>query len=63
DALVLQDPFKMGYLATKTMVQHLRGTKVEPRVDTGAKLLSKSNIDSPEMKELVQPDLARWLGK
>jgi ribose transport system substrate-binding protein len=63
DALVLQDPFKMGYLATKTLVDHLRGAKVAPRTDTGATLVSKANLESPEVRELIQPDLGRWLGK
>lgn len=62
-ALVLQDPFKMGYLATRTIVEHLRGTAVEARTDTGATLLSKDNLESPEIKQLISPDLQRWLGK
>jgi ribose transport system substrate-binding protein len=62
DALVLQNPFKMGYLATKTAVENLRGAKVEARTDTGAMLADKANLDSPEIKELIQPDLAKWLG-
>lgn len=60
--LVLQDPFRMGYLAVSTITKHLRGEKVEARIDTGAKLLDKANVDTPEMKELYQPDLAKWLG-
>lgn len=63
DALVLQNPFKMGYLATKAIVEHLRGGKVEARVDTGAMLVDKGNLDSPEIQELVKPDLAKWLGQ
>ena len=33
DALVLQNPFNIGYLAVKTMVQKLRGEKIEARLD------------------------------
>lgn len=62
DALVLQDPFNMGYLSVKTMVQHLRGERVEARTDTGAKLADKASLDTPEIRELVKPDLAKWLG-
>lgn len=62
DALVLQDPFKMGYLATKTTVSHLRGSKVEARTDTGAVLVDQTNLESPEIRELIAPDLAKWLG-
>ena len=63
DGLVLQDPFKIGYLATKTMAAVLRGEKVEKRIDTGAKLVTKENMESPEMKELLSPDLKKWLGE
>ena len=61
DALVLQDPMKMGYLAVKTIAAHLRKQPVEARIDTGASLLDKDNLQNPEMVELVKPDLAKWL--
>lgn len=63
DALVLQDPFKMGYLATKTLVDHLRGSTVSRRTDTGAKLASKANLGEAEIRALLNPDLSEWLGK
>ncbi len=59
--LVLQDPFKIGYLAVKTMTAHLRGEKVDRRVDTGAKLVTKDNMGTSDMKELLSPDLKKWL--
>ena len=62
-ALVLQNPFKMGYLAVKTMSQHLRGQKIEARIDTGAMLVDKENLDKPETVELLEPDLDKWLGE
>jgi ribose transport system substrate-binding protein len=61
DGLVLQNPFNMGYLAVKTMTRHIRGEKVEPRIDTGARLVTRENLDTPDVKELVAPDLAKWL--
>ena len=61
DGLVLQDPVKMGYLGVKTLVAHIRGEKVERRVDTGVKLVTPDVIDQPDMKELLQPDLSKWL--
>jgi ribose transport system substrate-binding protein len=62
DGLVLQNPFNMGYLAVKTLTQHLRKEKVEARIDTGASLIDKANMDQPEMKALLSPPLAEWLG-
>lgn len=61
DGLVLQDPFNMGYLAVKTMVRHLKGEKVERRIDTGSKLVTKANMNEPEMKRLLAPELGEWL--
>jgi ribose transport system substrate-binding protein len=63
DALVLQDPFNMGYLAVKTMVSHLRGQPIERRIDTGAKLVTADAMDQPAMKDLLEPDLKKWLGE
>ena len=62
DGLVLQNPFNMGYLAVKTLVAHLKKQPVEPRIDTGASLIEKSNMDQPDMKALLSPPLAEWLG-
>jgi ribose transport system substrate-binding protein len=61
DALVLQDPVKMGYLGVKTLAAHIRGEKIEKRIDTGVSLVTGENIDDPAMTELVQPDLKKWL--
>ncbi|HET9929724.1 MAG TPA: substrate-binding domain-containing protein [Polyangiaceae bacterium] len=63
DALVMQNPFNMGYLSVKALVTALRGGQVEARTDTGAKLVDKANLDTPEIRELVKPDLEKWLGK
>jgi ribose transport system substrate-binding protein len=63
DALVVQDPFKIGYLAVKTMAKTLRGEGVEKHIDTGATLVNRANMESPEVKELLSPDLKKWLGE
>ena len=61
DALVVQNPMKMGYLGVKTMVAHLRGEKIEKLIDTGAELVTGSTMDTPPMRELLNPDLDKWL--
>ncbi|MEZ4295396.1 MAG: substrate-binding domain-containing protein [Polyangiaceae bacterium] len=63
DGLVLQNPFRMGELAVQTMTKHLRGEKVERRIDTGARVIDKDNMAEPEVKELLKPDLKKWLGE
>jgi len=61
--LVLQNPVKMGYLGVKTIVEHIRGGKVDSKIDTGAVLVTKENMDQPEMQLLHTPDLSEFLGK
>jgi ribose transport system substrate-binding protein len=61
DALVLQDPMKMGYLAVKTLAAYLHKQAIEARIDTGATLVDRDNLKSPEIAELVKPNLAKWL--
>ena len=61
DALVVQDPINMGYLGLKTLVAHIRGQAVENRIDTGVRVATKDNMDSPEMKDVLHPDLSPWL--
>ena len=63
NALVLQDPFGMGYRAVTTMVDVIKGKGVDKRIDTGAKLLTKENMAQPEMNALLHPDLKTWLGE
>ncbi len=53
DALVAQDPFKMGYDGVKTLVDHIHGKTVEQRIDTGVRLITRDNLDSPEIRELL----------
>ena len=61
DGLVVQDPMNMGYLGVKTIVAHIKGEKVEPRIDTGVRVVSRADMDTPEAKALLQADLDRWL--
>jgi ribose transport system substrate-binding protein len=52
-ALVAQNPTRMGYLGVKTMVASLRGEKVESRVDTGCALITAANRNDPEIKAIL----------
>jgi ribose transport system substrate-binding protein len=61
DAVVVQDPINMGYMGVKTMMAHLRGEKVDKRVDTGATLIPREGMGEPRMKELLTPDYKKWL--
>ena len=61
DALVVQNPFRMGELAVRTMVEALEGKTVEKRVDTGCTLVTKATMDDPAIKDVLSPDLGKWL--
>ncbi|MDZ7269557.1 MAG: substrate-binding domain-containing protein [candidate division KSB1 bacterium] len=61
DGLVVQNPFQMGYLSVKTMVDHLNGRPVEKRIDTGVAFVNRANMNEPAMQQLLQPDLSPWL--
>jgi ribose transport system substrate-binding protein len=60
-ALVVQNPLLMGYLGVATAVKHLRGEKVEKRIDTGVVLVTAENMEKPEIKDLLYPPLDKYL--
>jgi ribose transport system substrate-binding protein len=63
DGLVLQDPVNMGYQGVKTIVAHIKGSHVDPRIDTGVRLVTRDHMNDPDATELLHPDLDRWLKK
>ncbi len=54
DSLVVQNPFKMGYEGVQAIIATLDGKKVEKRVDTGVALVTKENLETPEIQALVK---------
>jgi ribose transport system substrate-binding protein len=56
--LVLQDPFRMGYDSVKTAVAYLRGQPYERITDTGVVLATPENMNQPEIRRLLVPDLS-----
>jgi ribose transport system substrate-binding protein len=52
-ALVAQNPGRMGYLGVATAVKHLRGEKVEPLIDTGCVLVTKANQATAEVQAVI----------
>jgi ribose transport system substrate-binding protein len=59
--LVVQDPFKMGYLGVKTAVAVLRHEKVPAAIDTGVGLVTRENMDEPAVAALIHPPLDEYL--
>lgn len=59
--IVVQNPFNMGYLGVRTMVEALQGGTVEKRIDTGVTLVTLDNLNSPEIQTLLHPPLDQYL--
>jgi ribose transport system substrate-binding protein len=59
--IVVQNPFLMGELGVKTMVDHLQGKPVDKRIDTGVMLVTADNMDKAEVQQLLHPPLAKYL--
>lgn len=54
-ALVVQDPFRMGYDGVKTALAASKGETVPANVDTGANLITKATMNSERAQELLNP--------
>ena len=54
DALVAQDPRRMGRETLTAAVHHLRGMPVAPLIDTGAVVVTRENVDRPEIQKILQ---------
>jgi len=61
DSLVLQNPFRIGYLGVKTIVDRLHGNIPPKRIDTGATVVTAANINEPAIQELVNPPIDKYL--
>jgi ribose transport system substrate-binding protein len=61
DALVAQDPFRIGYEAVQTLVDKLHGKTPPKRIDLSARVITKSDLDKPEIKALLNPDVKTYL--
>jgi ribose transport system substrate-binding protein len=53
--LIVQNPFKMGQLGVSTMVDHLSKKRVEQRIDTGVVLVTRANLQQPDIAALIRP--------
>lgn len=55
DAIVVQKPFNMGYLAVKNALQAYYGENIPNYVDTGYKLINKETLYLTENQKLLYP--------
>lgn len=54
-ALIVQNPFNMGYLGVKSAIDAIEGRPVEKRIDTGVTIITKQNLNTPEVQKLLNP--------
>jgi ribose transport system substrate-binding protein len=53
DGLVVQNPFLMGELGVRTVVDHLQSKVVQKRIDLRPVMVTPDNIDAPEIAKLL----------
>jgi len=53
DSLVVQDPYKMGYIGVKTLVDKIKGNQVPKLIDTGVELVTIERLEEPKIKALL----------
>jgi len=58
-ALIVQNPFRMGCEGVKMAVKALRGEKIPKRIDTGVTVVTMENFRRPEIRRLLYPPKAR----
>jgi ribose transport system substrate-binding protein len=54
-ALIVQDPFKMGYLGVKAALEAIAKKPIEKRIDTGVYVITADNMKTPEMRRVLYP--------
>jgi ribose transport system substrate-binding protein len=61
DALVVQDPFNIGYTAVKTILAKLSGETPAKRIDSPARVVTAADLTDPEIDKVLHPDLKQYL--
>ena len=61
DAVVVQDPFQIGYTGVKTLVSRLSGETPRRRIDIPARVVTGADLAKPEIDRWLHPDLGQYL--
>ena len=54
-AMIVQDPYKIGFEAVKTLVDSLNGKKPPKKMDLSARVITKADLEKPDVKKLLFP--------
>jgi ribose transport system substrate-binding protein len=60
-AIVVQDPFRIGYEAVKSIVDTLNGKAPPKQMDLNARVVTRDDLAKPEIKSLLFPDVRKYL--
>ena len=52
-ALMAQDPARMGYLGVKTIVDYIRGKKVNQMIDIDVRVITRENLNDADVQKLL----------
>jgi ribose transport system substrate-binding protein len=56
-ALLVRDPFRIGYEGVKTALAAAKGEQVPPTVDIGTSVITKANMNSARSQQLLNPKI------
>ena len=59
DAMVVQDPFRMGHDAVKTIVDKLNGQTPPKHIDLSARVITKGDLNKAEVQRLLFPNVKK----
>ena len=61
DSLVIQNPLRMGYESTRAIGLKHSGQTPPAKVDSGATLVRREDLDHPEIQALLHPNIRQYL--
>lgn len=61
DAMVVQNPFQLGYEAVRTLHEKLSGREPAKRLDLPARVVTKDDLDDEEVRRVLSPDIKKYL--
>lgn len=62
DAMVVQDPFRMGFESVKTLVDKLAGQTPPKRIDLQGIVVTVADLDKPEIQQILKPGVKKYVG-
>ena len=59
DTMLVQEPFKIGYEAVRSLAEKLEGRAPAQRIDLPARVIGKTDLENPDILALLSPQPAR----